>query len=121
MKTRCTPQIVLKTHRRTRSWRSAARELNSTYGVNLAHVTWQNYATRRRDIADPEVRAALLLGPRTCPTCKTNPTAPFLHFIKRMRPCDLKHWNNLREARRYKAARELLDEVYSRPIKKQSR
>lgn len=118
MKKRCTPQIVLKMHQKMRSWRIAASELNSIYGVALPHVTWRNYATRQRDIADIEIRAALLLGPRTCPTCKTNPTAPFLHFIKRLRPCDLKRWRSLRDAKKYKAAREFLDEVYSRPIKR---
>lgn len=118
MKRRCTPQVVLKMHKKMHSWRIASRELNLMYGVDLPHVTWHNYAKRQRDIADLEIRSALLLGPRTCPTCKTNPTAPFLHFIKRLRPCDLKRWHNLRNARKYKAAREFLDEVYSRPIKK---
>jgi hypothetical protein len=117
-KIRCTPQIVLKTYRKMRSWRMAARELNSAYGVDLPHVTWRCYAIKQRDIADLETRAALLLGPRTCPTCKTNPGAPFAKFIKRLRPCDLKRWRNLCDAKKYKAARELLDEVYSRPIKK---
>lgn len=118
MKRRCTPQLVRKTHRKTRSWRSAAQELNLLYGVDLPHLTWRDYAVGRRDISDVEIRTALLLGPRTCPACGDKPSANFSRLLKRLKPRDLTHWQTLRNQKRYKAAKHFLDEVYSRPITK---
>jgi hypothetical protein len=69
MKKRCTPQIVMKAHKRTRSWRKTARELNQLYGVNLSHASWSDFAQGRHDIADTETRTRLGLGPRACPGC----------------------------------------------------
>lgn len=116
MKKRCTPQLVRKTHRKTRSWRLAAQELNSLYGVNLPHLTWRDYAMSRRDIADPHVRVALLLGVRKCSACGSYPGAHFSHLLRRLQLRDLKRWQRLRNQKRYKSAREFLDEVYSRKV-----
>ena len=118
MKIRCTPQVVKKTYRKAHSWRGAAQELNLLYGVNLPHLTWRDYAMRSRDIADPKLRAALLLGPRTCPTCGDKPSAHFSRLLKRLKPKNLNHWHELRNQKKYKAAKQFIDEVYSRPITK---
>lgn len=77
---------------------------------------------RRRDISDPAVRAALLLGPRSCPACKSNPHSHFTRLLKNLRPADLRQWRDLRDRGRHREARQLLDAVYSRtrhrPVKK---
>jgi hypothetical protein len=64
MKRRCTPHVVKRIHKKTRSWRKAADHLNQLYGVSLSHATWRDYAAGKHDIADEETRALLLLGPR---------------------------------------------------------
>ncbi len=118
MKSRCTPQSVKKAYRKARSWRKAAQELNLLYGVNLPHLAWRDYGFGRRDISDPEIRAALLLGPRTCPTCGNKPSVHFSRLLKRLKPTDLKRWQSMRSQKKYKAAKHFLDEVYSRSITK---
>lgn len=118
MKKRCTPQTVKKTYQKAGSWRMAAQELNLLYGVNLSHLTWRDYGIGRRDISDSGIRAALLLGPRTCPTCGDKPSAHFSRLLKRLKPKNLNHWHELRKQKKYKAAKHFLDEVYSRPITK---
>lgn len=114
MKKRCTPQMVRKMHQQTGSWRSTASILNHQYGVNLPHLTWRDYATRRRDISDAVVRTALLLGPRPCPTCKSNPHTYFTRLLKNLRPADLRKWTDLRDRGNHREARQLLDAVFSR-------
>ena len=42
------------------------------YGVDLPHLTWRDYAVDRRDIADDEIRIALLLGPRPVQAVEIN-------------------------------------------------
>ena len=116
MKTPCTPQVIKKTHQKARSWRAAAKELNALYGVHLPHLTWRDYATGRRDIADDETRAALMLGPRPCPRCGNKPSVHFSRLLKRLNPEDLKHWHRLRNQKKFNAAKEFLNEVYSRKI-----
>ena len=116
MKKRCSPQLVKKIYEQTQSWRGAAQKLNSTYGVNLPHLAWRDYATKRREIADTKARTKLLLGPRTCPTCHTSPNAYFVRLLKHLRPLDLRRWQDLRNAKKFKAAKQLIDEVYSRKI-----
>jgi hypothetical protein len=69
MKKRCTPQIVKKVYQKARSWRKAAKALNQLYNVKLSHTTWRDYAVGKHDIADPEIRTRLGLGPRACPGC----------------------------------------------------
>jgi len=69
MKSRCNPRTVEKTYLKTRSWRKTAVVLNDLYSVKLAHIAWRDFAKGRRDITDPEIRARLLLGPRSCPAC----------------------------------------------------
>jgi len=64
MKKRCTPQLVEEIHRKNESWRKAAEVLNALYGVKLHHLTWRDYATGRRDIADLKTRSALMLDQR---------------------------------------------------------
>lgn len=76
MKLRCNPQMVIKTYRKTRTWRRTATELNQLYDVSLSPATWRDYAKGNHDIADPETRARLLLGPRVCPGCGRKHTAP---------------------------------------------
>ncbi len=120
MKNRCTPQIVKKAYRKAGSWRLAAKELNLLYGVNLSHLAWRNYAMKRRDITDLEIRAALLLGPRICPTCGSNPSLHLSHLLKRLNARDLYLWLELCKEKKYKAAKQLLDEVYSRSITKRT-
>ena len=66
---RCNPQTVEKAHTEARTWRKAAQALNNLYGVNLSHTAWRDYAKGKRDIADPETRARLMLPPRACPSC----------------------------------------------------
>ena len=66
---RCNPRIVEKAYQVNGSWRKAARALNDLYKVNISFATWRDYAKGRNDIADPETRASLLLGPRPCPSC----------------------------------------------------
>jgi hypothetical protein len=66
---RCNPQIVEKAHLEARSWRKAAQALNNLYGVSLSFAAWRDYASGRRDIADPETRVRLMLPPRACPFC----------------------------------------------------
>lgn len=110
VKKRCTPHFVLAVHKKARSWRKAARELNELYGVNLHHLTWRDHATGRNDIVDLTIRAALLLGPQE--TIKTH----FLHLLKRMKTKDLNRWHELCKQSKFLAASDLLDEVYSRPI-----
>jgi hypothetical protein len=66
---RCNPQIVQKAHLEAQSWRKAAQALNNLYGVSLSFAAWRDYASGRRDIADPETRAHLMLPPRACPSC----------------------------------------------------
>jgi hypothetical protein len=69
MKKRCTPQLVQETYKQAGSWRKAAAVLNQLYAVSLSHTSWRDYAEGRHDVADPNIRACLLLGPRPCPTC----------------------------------------------------
>jgi hypothetical protein len=69
VKGRCAPEDVREIHRTAGSWRKAAGILNRAYGVNLSHLTWRDYATGRRDIADLRVRDLLKLPPRICPRC----------------------------------------------------
>lgn len=69
---------------------------------------------RRRDISDPVVRTALLLGPRSCPTCKSNPHTHFTKLLKNLRPADLRKWTDLRDQGNHREARQLLDVVFSR-------
>ena len=69
MQKRCNPQIVEKAHSESRTWRNAAKVLNDMYGVSLSFSAWRDYASGRRDIADPKTRARLMLPPRSCPTC----------------------------------------------------
>jgi len=69
---------------------------------------------RRRDISNPIVRAALLLGPRPCPTCKSNPHKHFTRLLKNLRPADLRKWRDLRDCGNHREARKLLDTVFSR-------
>lgn len=69
MQKRCTPQSVKRAHRKARTWRNAAEQLNQLYGVNLSHTAWRDFADGRRDITDPETRARLGLRPRACPGC----------------------------------------------------
>lgn len=114
MKKPCTPRLVLIVHQKKRSWRKAAQELNDHYGMNLSHLTWRDYATGRRDIADPEIRSKLLLGLRSCPACGARPSLGFTHLLKRMDPRDLKHWNQLRKEKKYHAASRFLEEIYNR-------
>ena len=66
---RCNPQTVEKAHTEARTWRKAAEALNNFYGVNISHTAWRDYAKGKRDIADPETRARLMLPPRACPSC----------------------------------------------------
>jgi hypothetical protein len=94
-----------------------ALELNALYGVNLPHLTWRDFAMKRRDIADPKTRAALLLGPRPCPTCRDNPTRHFSNLLKRLRPNDLKRWQRLHDDGKYREARQFINEVYNRKVK----
>jgi hypothetical protein len=86
--------------------------LNALYGVDLHHLTWRDYATKRREIADKKTRAALLLGPRPCPTIGN-----FAYLLKRMNAKELNHWQRLRKRKNYRAAKQLLDEVYCRKQK----
>jgi hypothetical protein len=109
MKKRCTPRLVIDLHAKKGSWRKAAKELNEIYGVDLPHLTWRDYATRRRDIVNVEIRAALLLGPRACP-----PSGNFSRLLRRLDAKDLRRWLRLRKQRKYMAAQRLLDEVYNR-------
>lgn len=69
MQKRCNPQIVNKTRLEVRTWRNAAKALNNLYGVSLSHTAWRDYASGRRDIADPEARLRLMLPARACPLC----------------------------------------------------
>jgi hypothetical protein len=112
MEKRCNPHMVQKTHLKTRSWRRAAQELNSIYGVNLSHLTWRDYGTRRRDITDPKTRAALMLRPRI--TYRNKPRVHFSRLLKHMTAEDLQIWNELRKQKRYKAAYRFLEEIYNR-------
>ena len=66
---RCNPQTVEKARTEARTWRNAAKVLNELYGVSLSFSAWRDYASGRRDIADPETRAKLMLPPRACPSC----------------------------------------------------
>ena len=116
MKTPCTPQVIKKTHQKACSWRAAAKELNALYGVHHPHLTWRDYATGRRDIADDETRAALMLGPRPCPRCGNKPSVHFSRLLKRLKPEYLNHWHRLRNQKKFNAAKEFLNEVYSRKI-----
>ena len=116
MKRLCTPQVIKKEHQKARSWRAAAKELNSIYGVDLPHLTWRDYAMGRRDIADDETRIALLLGPRPCPSCGNKPSIHFSRLLKRMTSKDLQYWRKLRCQKNYKAAKDFLDEVYNRKL-----
>lgn len=65
-----------------------------------------------RDIVDPTIRAALLLGPQQIIK------AHFLHLLMRMKPKDLNYWHELRKQGKFPVANNLLDEVYIRPITK---
>ncbi len=69
MKKRCTPQIIKKAYQKIRSWRKTAQTLNELYGVSLSHTSWHDYAIGKHDIANPEIRTRLGLGPRACPGC----------------------------------------------------
>ena len=116
MKRRCTPHLVQKTHLKSRSWRIATHELNALFGVDLPHLIWRDYATGRRDIADPQARAALGLDPRPCPRCGKKADLQITRLLKRLTMDDLKHWEELRKARKYKQASRFLEEVYRRKI-----
>lgn len=118
MKRRCSPRFVQKAHSQARSWRKAARMLNELYGVTLSHLTWRDYATGRRDIAAPSIRAALGLGPRVCPVCGQKPTAKFSRLLAKMTPAEWIEWRKLRKLKKYKAANRLLEEVYRRTSKR---
>lgn len=118
MQKRCTPRVVKTVHSETHSWRKAALELNARYQVSLNFLTWRDYAMKRRDILNPEIRDALLLGPRICPVCGNRPNAKFSRLLERLKPNEWKLWRELRRQKKYKAAKHLIDEVYSRPIKK---
>jgi hypothetical protein len=118
MKRRCNSRLVKKTHLKARSWRKAAQELNELYNVNLSHLTWRDYSTGRRDIADTATRAALGLDPRPCPACGHKPGMQLSLLLKRLTVKDLKRWNQLREGRQYKAAKSFLEEVYNRKVKR---
>lgn len=69
MQQRCVPQIVEKAHAEMHSWRKAAQALNELYGVSLSHTAWRDYAKGKHDIANPEIRARLMLPARACPSC----------------------------------------------------
>jgi hypothetical protein len=118
MKKRCTPRLIFDLHDQLKSWKKATRELNALYGVNLHPLNWRDFATGRRDIAAPHVRAALLLGPRPCSKCGSKPSTHFLRLLKRLKPKDMKRWQRLRRQKKYKAAKQFLDEVYSRKLRK---
>ena len=113
MKKRCSPRFVQKTHEKARSWRRAAQGLNLIYGVNLSHLAWRDYSTGRRNITDPKIRTALLLGPRIFPT---KYRLRFSRLLKRMTVRDLQLWHELRKQKKYKAAYRFLDEINSRKI-----
>lgn len=117
MKKRCTPRFVQKVHLKSRSWRLAAGELNARFGVTLSHSIWRDYATGRRDIADPKARVALGLAPRPCPICGKKDGLQISPLLKRMTATDLQRWEGLRKAGKYKAAKRFLDEIYRRKIK----
>lgn len=114
MQKQCTPHLVQRSHARVKSWRKAARDLNILFGVSLSHLAWRDYATGRRDIADPKTRAALMLAPRPCPTCGDKPDLHFSRLLKRMRSIDLLHWKRLRNEKRYREATRFIDEIYNR-------
>ncbi|MFZ5910398.1 MAG: hypothetical protein ACOYYU_10320 [Chloroflexota bacterium] len=110
-----------KAYSKARSWRKTAQALNARFGVTLSHVLWRAYSLGKRDITDPAARAALGLGPRPCPMCGHKPTMQLSRLLKRMTAADLENWNQLRAARRYKAARQFLEEVYRRKEKRDNR
>jgi len=114
MKKPCTPQFIQKIHRKHRSWRVAAKQLNSLYDVDLPHLAWRDYAAGHRDIANNEIRTALMLGPRPCQRCGSKPGIHFSRLLKRLKPRDLLYWQKLRKKKRYKAAQKFLNEVYNR-------
>lgn len=70
MTTRQLARLLKKLHRQARSWASIARE----YDVKRAVV--ERIANAGYDPADPDTRAKLGLGPRTCPTCQQRVTVP---------------------------------------------
>lgn len=70
MTTRQLARLLKKRHRETRSWARVAHE----YGVARAVV--ERIANGSYDPANPELRARLGLGPRTCPTCQQRITVP---------------------------------------------
>jgi len=114
MKKRCTARFVNDVYSRTHSWRKTAKELNDLYQVNLDFLTWRGYAVGRRDITDPKVRAALLLNPRVCPVCRNRSTTEFSRLLERLTLAEWQLWRKLRRQKKYQAANDLLDEVYSR-------
>jgi hypothetical protein len=116
MKKRCTPHFVKKIHSKNQSWRKAAKELNALYEVSLNFLTWRDYATKRRDILNPSIRAALFLEPRPCPSCGNMPTAKLSRLLERMSLNEWKSWHEFRKQKKYKAARRLIDEVFSRSV-----
>jgi hypothetical protein len=70
MTTRQLARLLRKRHRETRSWARVASE----FGVARAVV--ERIANGKYDPANPELRARLGLGPRTCPTCQQRITVP---------------------------------------------
>lgn len=70
MTTRQLARLLKKRHRETRSWARVASE----YGVSRAVV--ERIANSNYDPANPQLRARLGLGPRTCPTCQQRVTVP---------------------------------------------
>lgn len=70
MQTRHLARILRKSHRETRSWSQTGK----AYGISKAMA--YRIAKEDYDPADPQVRASLGLGPRTCPTCQQRITVP---------------------------------------------
>lgn len=92
------------------SWRHIANDLNVAYGVKLSPSAYEQWATKGREPANPNVRRALGLGPRVCPHCKRKmPTTP-RHTYKPQDPA-LEWWrNSLSSAQRQQYIKSLYEQ-----------
>ena len=60
---------IKKFHQQCKSWEKTAVEFNRRFSVHLSKASYDAWATRGVEPADPSIRDAFGLGARKCPTC----------------------------------------------------